>query len=146
MRTFKIRWKKAWGLKGVYFDKKGHDICVFSCQSREGRPDLEMLNAGTNSQHPANLQRWKDGKSSDKCKPCGNRETTNHDEKTILHIYELIIPLTINIQQRNVEKRQQIFTLHHRHHRFQSEVKKSHYRHYRYPAKIIIDCHYYEDH
>ena len=99
--------EKAWGLKGVYFDKKGHDICVFSCQSREGRPDLEMLNAGTNT-----LQIFRDGKMEvPQIKPnfVESRETINHGEKTILHIYELIIPLTINIQQRNVEKRQQIF-------------------------------------
>ena len=68
--------------------KKVHDICVFSCQSREGRPDLEMLNA---------LQIFRDGKMEVpqiNANFVESRETINHGEKTILHIYELIIPLS----------------------------------------------------
>ena len=133
-----------------------------------------MLNAGIDTlPTPANLQRWKYS-SSDKCKLCGNRGTTNHylncckimldthrytwrhnnlinfivnsvdkekfkvfsdlpgceaagggtipadlcitnlkpdiviidNEKKILHIYELTVPLTMNIEQRNAEKTQ----------------------------------------
>ena len=133
-----------------------------------------MLNAGIDTlPTPANLKRWKYS-SSDKCKLCGNRGTTNHylncckvmldtkrytwrhnniinfivnsvdkekfkvfsdlpgweaagggtipadlcitnlkpdiviidNEKKILHIYELTVPLTMNIEQRNAEKTQ----------------------------------------
>ena len=133
-----------------------------------------MLNAGIDTlPTPANLQRWKCS-SSDKCKLCGNRGTTNHylncckvmldtkrytwrhnniinfivnsvnkekfkvysdlpgweaagggtipadlcitnlkpdiviidNDKKILHIYELTVPLTMNIDQRNAEKTQ----------------------------------------
>ena len=133
-----------------------------------------MLNAGIDTlPTPANLQRWKFS-SSDKCKLCGNRGTTNHylncckvmldtkrytwrhnniinfivnnvdkekfkvysdlpgweaagggtipadlcitnlkpdiviidNDKKILHIYELTVPLTMNIDQRNAEKTQ----------------------------------------